>query len=210
MIQSPGVPMAILAFLCAIGPLVFIHEMGHYLAGRLFCVKAEAFSIGFGREMREGEDEEAIKRMFTPEFRNRLDATIAFAGLSPVIIQQVVAKFIKQLEAQLADRKVRVELSPEASAWIAEKGYDKLYGARPLARFIQEHLKKPLADELLFGKLTRGGMVTVKLADDKLVFDIIDLRPPSSGKKGKGGSGPSGSGGPKGPKSPKKIPELVH
>ena len=168
-------------------------------------------AIGFGRDMREGEDEEAIKRMFTPEFRNRLDANIAFAGLSPVIIQQVVAKFVKQLEAQLADRKVRVELSPEASAWIAEKGYDKLYGARPLARFIQEHLKKPLADELLFGKLQRGGTVTVKLADDKLVFDIVDLRPPASSKKGKkGGSGPSGSGGRKGPKSPKKVPELVH
>ena len=136
-------------------------------------------AIGFGREVREGEDGEAIKRLFTPEFRNRLDATIAFAGLTPEIVGRVVEKFVMQLEAQLADRNVTIEASSGAKEWLAERGYDRLYGARPLARVIQEHIKKPLAEELLFGKLVKGGSVKVTLKDDKLAFDYIEaVQPP--------------------------------
>ncbi len=129
-------------------------------------------AIGFGREVRTDEDQEAVKRLFTPEFRNRLDAVIPFAGLSAEIVAQVVEKFVMQLEAQLADRNVTIELSSAAKEWLAEKGYDPLYGARPLARVIQEHVKKPLAEELLFGRLAKGGAVKVGLADGALTFDI--------------------------------------
>jgi ATP-dependent Clp protease ATP-binding subunit ClpA len=127
-------------------------------------------AIGFGREGRTGEDTEAIERMFTPEFRNRLDATITFANLSPEIVAKVVDKFVMQLEAQLADRQVTIELTDAARAWLARTGYDPLYGARPLARVIQEHIKKPLAEELLFGRLEKGGIVRVDVVDDKLTF----------------------------------------
>ena len=133
-------------------------------------------AIGFGREGRDGEDEDAIKRLFTPEFRNRLDATIAFAGLTPEIVGRVVEKFVMQLEAQLADRNVTIELSSAAKEWLAERGYDRLYGARPLARVIQEYIKKPLAEELLFGKLVKGGSVKVTLKDGKLDFEIIEAQ----------------------------------
>ena len=131
-------------------------------------------AIGFGRDNRAGEDEEAIKRIFTPEFRNRLDAIIPFAGLTPEIVAQVVEKFVLQLEAQLADRNVTIELSSSAKEWLAERGYDRLYGARPLARVIQEHIKKPLAEELLFGRLVKGGSVKVSLRDGKLAFDYVE------------------------------------
>ena len=131
-------------------------------------------SIGFGRGAREGEDEDAIKRMFTPEFRNRLDAVIPFAGLSQEIVAQVVEKFVMQLEAQLADRNVTIELSSAAKEWLSERGYDPLYGARPLARVIQEHVKKPLAEELLFGKLAKGGSVKVGFAEGKLTFEFFE------------------------------------
>jgi ATP-dependent Clp protease ATP-binding subunit ClpA len=136
-------------------------------------------AIGFGRDSREGDDEDAIKRLFTPEFRNRLDATIAFAGLTPEIVGRVVEKFVMQLEAQLADRNVTIELSSAAKEWLAERGYDKLYGARPLARVIQEHVKKPLAEELLFGKLVKGGAVKVTMKDGKLDFEIIEAQLPA-------------------------------
>ena len=129
-------------------------------------------AIGFGRDNRAGEDEEAIKRIFTPEFRNRLDAIIPFAGLTPEIVGRVVEKFVLQLEAQLADRNVTIEVSSAAKEWLAERGYDRLYGARPLGRVIQEHIKKPLAEELLFGKLVHGGAVKVSLKDGKLAFDF--------------------------------------
>jgi ATP-dependent Clp protease ATP-binding subunit ClpA len=129
-------------------------------------------AIGFGSPVRTGEDTEAVKRMFTPEFRNRLDAVIPFAGLTPEIVAQVVEKFVMQLEAQLADRNVTIELSSAAKEWLAERGYDPLYGARPLARVIQETIKKPLAEELLFGKLVKGGAVKVNLEEGVLVFDI--------------------------------------
>ena len=137
--------------------------------------------IGFGSTQRVGEDEEAIKRMFSPEFRNRLDAVIAFSRLSRQMISRVVEKFIFQLEAQLADRNVMIELSPEAMDWIAEHGYDELYGARPLARVIQEHIKKPLAEELLFGKLEGGGTVRVVVEEKDgkkaLAFAVIETKP---------------------------------
>jgi len=128
--------------------------------------------IGFGRGRVTDEDEAAIKRLFTPEFRNRLDAIVTFKALGPDVIRNVVQKFVIQLEAQLADRNVTVELSDEAADWLAKNGYDELYGARPLARVIQEHIKKPLADEILFGKLVRGGHVLVELKDGKIVFAI--------------------------------------
>jgi ATP-dependent Clp protease ATP-binding subunit ClpA len=131
-------------------------------------------TIGFGSPVRQGEDEEAVKRMFTPEFRNRLDAVIPFAGLSAEIVAQVVEKFVMQLEAQLADRNVTIELSSAAKEWLAERGYDPLYGARPLARVIQEFVKKPLAEELLFGRLVKGGSVKVNLTDGALTFDIAE------------------------------------
>ena len=132
-------------------------------------------AIGFGRELKEGEDEEAIKRLFTPEFRNRLDAVVAFAPLSTQVMERVVDKFIILLEAQLSDRHVTISLTDEARDWLATKGYDRLYGARPLARVIQEHIKKPLADELLFGRLIKGGHVKVRVEDEKLAFEIESL-----------------------------------
>ena len=136
-------------------------------------------AIGFGREARTGDDEDAIKRLFTPEFRNRLDATITFAALTPEIVGRVVEKFVMQLEAQLADRNVTIELSSAAKEWLAERGYDRLYGARPLGRVIQEHIKKPLAEELLFGKLVKGGAVKVTMKDNKLDFEITEAALPA-------------------------------
>ena len=144
-------------------------------------------AIGFDREGRQGEDLEAIERMFSPEFRNRLDATIAFANLAPEMVSKVVDKFIMQLEAQLADRQVTIELTDAARAWLARKGYDPLYGARPLARIIQEYIKKPLAEELLFGKLEKGGVVRVDAAEDKLVFTYPTPEPARAEAAGAGG-----------------------
>ena len=143
-------------------------------------------AIGFVREARSGEDTEAINRLFTPEFRNRLDAIIPFSGLTPEIVARVVDKFVMQLEAQLADRNVTIELSDAARQWLAEKGYEPNFGARPLARVIQEHIKKPLAEELLFGKLAKGGLVRVDLVDGALTFGFPDEKggpPAKSGKK---------------------------
>lgn len=136
-------------------------------------------AIGFGRGKRDGEDEEAIKKLFTPEFRNRLDSVITFAPLGADVIEQVVEKFVLQLEAQLTDRNVTFELTPEATRWLAKKGYDDQFGARPLARIIQEHIKKPLAEELLFGRLMRGGTVRVLAKADEtgLDFEFIEAPP---------------------------------
>jgi ATP-dependent Clp protease ATP-binding subunit ClpA len=136
-------------------------------------------AYGFTRSRREGDDLEAINRMFAPEFRNRLDAVITFAHLSQEIIAKVVEKFVLQLEAQLADRDVTIELSDEASKWLIEHGYDQQMGARPMSRIIQEHIKKPLADEVLFGKLKAGGHVRVILTKDadgrdELGFEYLD------------------------------------
>jgi ATP-dependent Clp protease ATP-binding subunit ClpA len=144
-------------------------------------------AIGFGSEVRIGEDEEAIKRMFTPEFRNRLDAIIPFAALTPEVVARVVEKFVMQLEAQLADRNVTIELSSAAKEWLAERGYDRLYGARPLARVIQEFIKKPLAEELLFGRLAKGGAVKVAMKDGKLDFEITEAATPVANRPGEEG-----------------------
>ena len=129
-------------------------------------------AVGFGRDRREGEDTAAIERTFTPEFRNRLDAVISFGALPQEVILKVVEKFVLQLEAQLMDRDVTIELTEEAAKWLAEKGYDDRMGARPLGRVIQEHIKKPLAEELLFGRLAKGGTVCVGVRDDKIVLDV--------------------------------------
>jgi len=153
-------------------------------------------AIGFESGERMGDDEEAIKRMFSPEFRNRLDAVIGFKSLPTKVMAKVVDKFIMQLEDQLADRGVEIELSEAARAWLAKKGHDPAFGARPLARVIQEHVKKPLADELLFGKISRGGRVTVHVKAGELSFSFPE--PESENKrpdKKRGGS--------------KKVDELV-
>ena len=131
-------------------------------------------AIGFERERRVGEDMEAVEKLFTPEFRNRLDAIIPFAPLTQEVINRVVDKFIMQMEAQLEDRGVTIELDDQAREWLGKKGYDPLYGARPLGRVIQEHLKKPLAEELLFGKLSKGGVVKVTIKDDKPSFEYAE------------------------------------
>jgi ATP-dependent Clp protease ATP-binding subunit ClpA len=119
--------------------------------------------------------------MFTPEFRNRLDAIISFAPLPPEIVRQVVEKFVLQLESQLAERGVTIELTPEAADWLAERGYDERKGARPLSRVIQEHVKKPLADQVLFGELVNGGSVTVAVIGEgkeaKLELIAVPPRP---------------------------------
>ena len=133
-------------------------------------------AMGFGREERTGDDTEAIDRMFSPEFRNRLDSVISFASLKPEVMKKVVDKFVMQLEEQLADRNVSIELSDEASNWLAEKGYDPKFGARPLARVIQESIKKPLSEELLFGQLTNGGTVMVQLKGKKLDFVCLPAK----------------------------------
>jgi len=143
-------------------------------------------AIGFEREERIGDDQEAIERMFTPEFRNRLDAVVPFASLSLEVVGRVVDKFIMELEAQLADRNVVIELSDAARQWLAKRGYDRNFGARPLARTIQEHLKKALAEELLFGRLVDGGLVRVEIADDKPVFTFDEPRRPAKRTPRKG------------------------
>jgi ATP-dependent Clp protease ATP-binding subunit ClpA len=144
-------------------------------------------AIGFGRGKREGEDEEAIRKLFTPEFRNRLDAVIAFAPLSRDTIDKVVEKFVLELEGQLADRDVTFDLTAEATRWLGEKGYDDSFGARPLARVIQDHIKKPLADEILFGALKDGGTVRVLLdrEADKLAFEFVPAQVRAPGPKGR-------------------------
>ncbi len=155
-------------------------------------------AIGFERTTREGDDQEAIEKMFTPEFRNRLDAIIPFANLSPKVMAKVVDKFIMELEVQLGERNVTIELSDEAREWLGKKGYDRNYGARPLGRVIQEHIKRPLSEELLFGSLVSGGEVQVKIEDNKVVFEFPSPKPKKP--KGRGGPGNGKKGGPKGGK----------
>ena len=140
-------------------------------------------AIGFGRDRREGEDTAAIERTFTPEFRNRLDAVISFSPLPKSVIMQVVEKFVLQLEAQLMDRNVTIELTKPAAEWLADKGYDEKMGARPLARVIQEHIKKPLAEELLFGKLAKGGVVRVSIKDGDLLLETFGPEHPRLSSK---------------------------
>jgi ATP-dependent Clp protease ATP-binding subunit ClpA len=124
-------------------------------------------AFGFTRTKREGDDSDAINRLFAPEFRNRLDATVSFGHLPAEVISKVVDKFIMQLEVQLADRNVTIELTDEARKWLIENGYDQAMGARPMARVIQQTIKTPLADEVLFGRLKNGGTVKVAVATDE-------------------------------------------
>jgi ATP-dependent Clp protease ATP-binding subunit ClpA len=130
-------------------------------------------AIGFGATVRVAEDNEAINRLFTPEFRNRLDATVNFGHLPPSVVRKVVEKFVLQLEAQLSERQINIEISAEAADWLATKGYDQQMGARPLARIIQEYVKKPLAEEVLFGKLSKGGTVRILMKDGALDFAYL-------------------------------------
>jgi len=136
--------------------------------------------IGFGDVIsKEDASEEAVKKLFTPEFRNRLDAIVPFSYLPPDVVARVVDKFILQLELQLADRDVHITLSDEARKWLTDKGYDKLYGARPMGRLMQQKIKQPLAEELLFGKLVNGGEVVVGFKDDALTFQVTPTAPKS-------------------------------
>jgi ATP-dependent Clp protease ATP-binding subunit ClpA len=151
-------------------------------------------AMGFMREAREGEDTDAINRLFTPEFRNRLDAVIAFAPLTPNVVAHVVDKFVKELSAQLADKRVALEVDEDARLWLAERGYEPLFGARPLGRVIQEKVKRPLADELLFGRLAKGGKVLVTVEDGELSFVVTagngpSLLPPPGETDGDEGEG---------------------
>ncbi|MCW2276232.1 ATP-dependent Clp protease ATP-binding subunit ClpA [Rhodoblastus acidophilus] len=134
-------------------------------------------AFGFTRSKREGEDVDAINRMFAPEFRNRLDAVVPFGRLPTEVIAKVVDKFVMQLEAQLADRHVQIELSDEARAWLVERGYDEAMGARPMARVIQTHIKTPLADEVLFGRLKHGGTVRVVVSGEGVDAELAFVYP---------------------------------
>jgi len=184
-------------------------------------------AYGFTRTKREGDDLEAIIRLFTPEFRNRLDAIITFGHLPPEVIAKVVEKFVMQLEAQLADRDVTIELSDEARAWLVNHGYDEQMGARPMARVIQEKVKQPLADEVLFGRLKNGGHVRVILKKDEHDADVLGFeypegpvkprpeveeeeaeakRTPKAKKPGGGSNSSSGSDGPTAPPKPPRSP----
>ncbi len=188
--------------------------------------EAQRSAIGFGSSKRTGDDEEAINRLFTPEFRNRLDAIIAFDPLPPEVVHRVVEKFVLQLEAQLADRGVTFELDEKATKWLAERGYDERMGARPLGRLIQEVIKRPLADEVLFGKLQKGGLVKVTVGDKaeggtELKLECIPdenatrkERPlsasnaASSGEAGEGGAPAKPRARPKKPKGGGSVPRV--
>ena len=131
-------------------------------------------SVGFTKQDHQSDGAEIIKRTFTPEFRNRLDATIQFRSLDHETVLYVVDKFIAQLEAQLESKKIEIQVEPSAKTWIAERGYDEKMGARPMERIIQEHIKKPLAEEILFGRLENGGKVIVRAGEDELEIEYLE------------------------------------
>ena len=144
--------------------------------------EASATPIGFGDDQAStarGRMKAAVERIFSPEFRNRLDAVVPFDPLTPATMETIVEKFILQLEAQLAERRVAIALDPAARAWLARKGYDPVYGARPLARVVQAEVRNPLTDEILFGRLEHGGTVRIGLADDALTFAIDPAAAPA-------------------------------
>ena len=180
--------------------------------------QAAKAAIGFGSTKREGDQEEALNALFAPEFRNRLDAIIQFGALPTPVIHQIVQKFVMQLEAQLSERGVTFELTEEALAWIAKKGYDDKMGARPLGRVIQEHIKKPLADEVLFGKLQKGGTVKVSVEElptgvTQLALEAIEDKPKRKPKPKKPKAEPEveaagGEGGDEPPKKRGGVPKV--
>jgi ATP-dependent Clp protease ATP-binding subunit ClpA len=143
--------------------------------------------------------------MFTPEFRNRLDSIIPFSSLPKEVVMLVVDKFIMQLEVQLEDRNVTFELSDTARTWLCRKGYDEAFGARPLSRIIQEHIKKPLADEILFGMLAKGGIVQVDVKKDDDTLTFVTLAAPPKGKAKDPDTDPDDDG----PEGDDKVEELV-
>ena len=136
--------------------------------------------LGFGATTNVGKGKEAIEKTFSPEFRNRLDATISFNPLSPEVILCVVDKFIKELNLQLQEKKVSLSITPGAREWLAERGYEPVFGARPMARLIQNEIKRALADEILFGKLQSGGKVEVGECEGKLTFSYSQTAEPVS------------------------------
>jgi ATP-dependent Clp protease ATP-binding subunit ClpA len=139
-------------------------------------------SIGFGDDHNKDaarKGSKALEKLFSPEFRNRLDAIVTFKALDLQVMETIVDKFIMQLESQLTERRVAFTLSPEARAWLAKKGYDRVYGARPLARVIQTEVRDPLTDEILFGRLEKGGNVTIALEGEKLTFVIVPQAAPA-------------------------------
>ena len=144
--------------------------------------EADVAAIGFGQNQSEsarGHMMTALERVFSPEFRNRLDAIVSFDTLTPAVMETIVEKFILQLESQLAERRVAISLHPDARAWLAEKGYDAAYGARPLARVVQKEVRNPLTDEILFGRLEHGGTVRIDLRDGALAFECEPAAPQS-------------------------------
>jgi len=154
---------------------------------REMSVKSIGFADGAAGDSRDealrraaaGRSKAAVERIFSPEFRNRLDAIVTFKSLSPDVMETIVEKFVLQLESQLAERRVAITLQPDARAWLATKGYDPIYGARPLARVVQREVRDRLTDELLFGKLEHGGTVTIGAAEQGLTFDFISRAAPA-------------------------------
>ena len=140
-------------------------------------------ALGFNRDKREGDDVEAIDKLFNPEFRNRLDSIISFNSLPDKVIARVVEKFILELETQLDNKNVFIQISEKAAMWIGKEGYDENMGARPLSRLIQEKIKKPIAEQILYGKLSKGGNIKVDLKEDELTFEYLPLK--KSPKKNK-------------------------
>jgi ATP-dependent Clp protease ATP-binding subunit ClpA len=141
-----------------------------------------AAAIGFGDVSNQEKGQRVLEKLFSPEFRNRLDAVVHFAGLTSEAVERVVDKFMTELEGQLAQRRVQIEMAPAARKWLAERGYDRTFGARPMTRLIQDKVKRVLADEMLFGRLKDGGKVEIDVADDALAFTYAPL-PPSRLKK---------------------------
>jgi ATP-dependent Clp protease ATP-binding subunit ClpA len=139
-----------------------------------------AGGIGFAERgtSAKNRSKAAVERIFSPEFRNRLDAIVTFGALTPAVMETIVEKFILQLEAQLAERRVAIVLDPDARAWLAAKGYDPIYGARPLARVVQTEVRDPLTDEILFGRLEHGGTVRIGVQGDKLHFTVEEAPAP--------------------------------
>ena len=140
-------------------------------------------ALGFNRDKREGEDVEAIDKLFNPEFRNRLDSIISFSSLPDKVIARVVEKFIVELETQLDSKNVFIQISEKAALWIGKEGYDENMGARPLSRLIQEKIKKPIAEQILYGKLSKGGNIKLDIKNNELTFEYLPFKKSANKKK---------------------------